>query len=362
MLHDRTLVRRLVLDDRRPVVVAAQGWHQDRPDEPIDYRAKTFVVASGYCWSSHLLLLSSHSRFPDGLANSSGLVGRYMNGHAFIQATAEHRRPDVSGSEHDPQPDLAASSSAARPIDRSSVTIRASGRARRGRDPRLRTPEGRLLLGDELMDDWRSRTRGSSVRLRAYVDVHPSADSRLTLDLSKKNRYGDPMPRIEHHFDDATLARQAATKAHVLGVFDRLAAGEQRPDRQHQRRRLPRSSRRRLPDGRRSDDQRLRQLRPHPRSREPLRRRRADDADWRLHQRHAHLRRPDAEIRRGNHPQRGALADERINRREGFSRANEVSIAHPAGSRAADRRSIPTMDSPPLRHKGRPARDCRRYN
>src|SRR5262249_31598261 len=92
-----------------------------------------------------------------------------------------------------------------------------------GRDPRLRNPAGRLLLGDELMEDWRSRTKGSSVRLRAYVDVHPSADSRLTLDRSKTNRYGDPMPKIEHHFDAPTVARQAATKDHVLAVFDAMA-------------------------------------------------------------------------------------------------------------------------------------------
>jgi quinoprotein glucose dehydrogenase len=88
VLHDRTLVRKLVLDDRRSTIVAAQGWHQDRPTDSIDYRANTFVIASGYCWSSHLLLLSANSRFPNGLANSSGLVGRYMNGHSFIQATA----------------------------------------------------------------------------------------------------------------------------------------------------------------------------------------------------------------------------------------------------------------------------------
>jgi quinoprotein glucose dehydrogenase len=92
-----------------------------------------------------------------------------------------------------------------------------------GRDPRLRSPEGKLLLGDELMNDWRLRTKGSSVRLRAYVDVHPSADSRLTLDPAKKNRYGDPMPKIEHRFDEATLAREAATKAHVRNVFATLA-------------------------------------------------------------------------------------------------------------------------------------------
>ena len=48
---------------------SAQAVHQDRPDDPIEYRAKTFVVASGYCWSSHLLLLSANSRFPNGIAN-----------------------------------------------------------------------------------------------------------------------------------------------------------------------------------------------------------------------------------------------------------------------------------------------------
>jgi quinoprotein glucose dehydrogenase len=92
-----------------------------------------------------------------------------------------------------------------------------------GREPRLRGADGKLLLGDEVMADWRVRTKGSSVRLRAYVDVHPSADSRLTLDPAKKNRYGDPMPKIEHRFDDATIAREAATNAHVRGVFARLA-------------------------------------------------------------------------------------------------------------------------------------------
>ena len=92
-----------------------------------------------------------------------------------------------------------------------------------GRDPRLRAADGKLLIGDELMADWRSRTKGSSVRLRAYLAVHPSADSRLTLDPSHTNRWGDPMPKIEHHFDAPTLARETATKAHVLEVFNQLA-------------------------------------------------------------------------------------------------------------------------------------------
>ena len=271
--------------------------HQDRPDEPIEYRAKTFVVASGYCWSSHLLLLSANSRFPNGLANSSGLVGRYMNGHSFIQATANIDDQTFPGQNmtHSLISREYFRCPADKPFVRHDTRVWESSA---GRDPRLRAPDGKLLLGDELMADWRSRTKGSSVRLRAYVDVHPSADSRLTLDASKKNRYGDPMPKIEHRFDEATLARAGGDEGARARRVRHAREGEQRPHRQHERRRLSRSSRRRLPDGRRSGDQRLRQLRPHARSREPLRRRRADDADRRLHERHADVRRADAALGR----------------------------------------------------------------
>lgn len=222
VLHDRTLVRRLILDDRRATIVAAQGWHQDRPDERIDYRAKTFVIASGYCWSSHLLLLSAVSRFPNGLANSSGLVGRYMNGHSFIQATANIDEQTFPGQNmtHSLISRQYFRCPTDRPFVRHDTRVWESAA---GRDPRLRSADGKLLLGDELMADWRGRTKGSSVRLRAYVDVHPSANSRLTLDPAKKNRYGDPMPKIEHRLDEATMARQTATKAHVLDVFGTLA-------------------------------------------------------------------------------------------------------------------------------------------
>src|SRR5215469_424065 len=88
-LHDNTLIRKLVLDDSKATIVAAQGVNSEHPNEPVEYRAKTFVMAAGYTWSSHLLLLSATSRFPQGLANRTGQVGKYMNGHAFIQTMVE---------------------------------------------------------------------------------------------------------------------------------------------------------------------------------------------------------------------------------------------------------------------------------
>ena len=224
-LHDRTLVRRLVPADgggKTPRIVAAQALHRDRADDPVEYRARTFVVASGYCWSSHLLLASSSPRFPKGLANSSGLVGRYMNGHAFIGAQIELDAEVYPGmnEQHSLISRQFFRCATDKPFVRHDLRVWESGV---GREPRLKAADGRIQMGDALLAEWRSRTKRGTARVRAYLDTHPSIDSTLTLDPATKNRFGDPLPKIVHKLDDATIARQAASKEHVLAVFNRLA-------------------------------------------------------------------------------------------------------------------------------------------
>ncbi len=221
VLHDRTLIRKLILHDANATVVAAEGARQDRPGETAEYRARLFVVAAGYCWSPHLLLLSACPRFPNGLANSSGLVGRYMNGHRFFNAQATIDLQIYGG--------LCGADSllsreylrcpADQPFVRHDLRVWESAVGRR---PRLRDDTGRYLLGDRLLDDWRARAKAGTVRLRSYYDTHPSIDSRLTLNPERRNRYGDPLPRIEHHFDEATLAREARVQQHIRAAFDRI--------------------------------------------------------------------------------------------------------------------------------------------
>ena len=76
-----------------------------------------------------------------------------------------------------------------------------------GRGPQLRDASGKLLLGDALMADWRTRITRGTARVRGYYDSHPDKDSRLTLDAQAKNQFGDPMPVIQHRVDAATQAR-----------------------------------------------------------------------------------------------------------------------------------------------------------
>jgi choline dehydrogenase-like flavoprotein len=222
-LHDRMLIRKLVIQAGSDNIVAAHGYHQDRPDDMTEYRARTFVLASGQCWSPHLLLLSANMRFPNGIANRSGLVGRYMNGHKFVsaQATIDEQTFPGLNMTHSLISREYFRCAPGKPFVRHDTRVWESTA---GKEPRLRSADGRLLLGDELLTDWRSRAlSGSSVRLRAYYDSHPSRDSRLTLDEASRNRYGDPMPAIEHRLDAAAMTREGATLAHCTDVFERMA-------------------------------------------------------------------------------------------------------------------------------------------
>lgn len=225
-LHDHTLIRKLVLAEGKTTVAAAQGMHQEQPEEQVEYRAKTFVVASGYTWSSHLLLLSANSRFPSGLANRTGQVGKYMNGHAFLSGIVNVNVPVIP----DMNPLFGLISrqffrcpAEQKPYVRHDLRIWSN-------DPRvplrLKDDKGRPLLGDDLAGDWRKRITPGTARVRAYYDVHPAENSELTLDSAHKNQWGDPLPKIVHRYDAATEVNLPGTKQHIQGVFQKMAASD----------------------------------------------------------------------------------------------------------------------------------------
>ena len=224
-LIPRTLVRRLVVEDGSNRVVRAEAVRRDRggaSGAPVHFRARTFVVAAGYAWSPHLLLLSRSSRFPKGLANRSGMVGKYMTGHrnvvAFVKlpvklypgmneqhslVTKQFMRPGKLDKyvRHDLR------------VWESSV----------GRRPRLKGDDGSVLLGDELMADWRRRVTEGTARVRAYYDVIPDRDSALTLHGSATNAYGDPQPKLTFRDSPESVALRGHTEDAIKALFQRMA-------------------------------------------------------------------------------------------------------------------------------------------
>lgn len=62
-------------------------------------KAKAVVVSANGAETPRLLLNSANARFPDGLANSSGFVGRNLmyNSHAFVRTVFEQQLNDFKG-------------------------------------------------------------------------------------------------------------------------------------------------------------------------------------------------------------------------------------------------------------------------
>ncbi|MDA0313164.1 MAG: GMC family oxidoreductase [Gemmatimonadetes bacterium] len=228
-LETGTLIRRLELEPGTNRILAAIGRSYDDPDTDVIYRAKTYVLAGGYTWSPHLLMLSANDRFPDGLANSSGTLGRYMAGHRAVSATVELPQRLLPGMYYGhsliskffqrPQLEGGPSLSEGRYV-RHDFRVWESASAR---GPRMRDDEGRMIMGDEVMADWRSRTATGTARLRSYYDVIPDRSSRIVLDRNRTNRFGDPMPTLE--FQDAPVSRdlRGHTEDRLRANFERVA-------------------------------------------------------------------------------------------------------------------------------------------
>jgi quinoprotein glucose dehydrogenase len=221
-LVERTLVRKLVLEDGSDRVSHAVALDRDKPDEPVEIRAKTFVIASGYCWSSHLLLLSANDRFPEGLANRSGLVGKYVTGHRPVHAQLEvpfRLYPGMFAGDSLLSKQYQRLKSG--PYVRHDLRIWESSY---GRDPRLQDDQGALLMGDAVLEDWRKRSQKGAARMRAYYDVIPAKESAITLDPARKNPWGDPLPRIDFVDSDWSKTLREKTEAQIHSIYEKIAA------------------------------------------------------------------------------------------------------------------------------------------
>jgi quinoprotein glucose dehydrogenase len=218
------LVRRLEADARTGRLTRATGNTTDARGDEVTITFRDVVLAGGFVWTPHLLLLSRSSAFPNGLANRSGLVGTYIAGHRNVAAQVSlpmRLYPGIN-------------------VQHSLVSrkfMRAAGlrdgrylrhdlriwESSVGREPRLRDDSGTWHWGDDLLRDWQGRARGATARVRAYYDVLPARESAVTLDGTARNRFGDPMPRV-HFADDAVSAAQRPwIEAELQALFERMA-------------------------------------------------------------------------------------------------------------------------------------------
>jgi len=177
--------------------------------------ADVFVVSSGGIETPRLLLLSASARFPDGLANRSGVLGRHLMNHPVANTTGTFEQ------RLDPFRVIFESSES---FQFYATGTRAETAAflwnvnNTGGDRPAEIAETAGLWGDALLS--RIETDfGHTASLSAGVDQLPDPRNRIRLDPHEVDYFGSPVPLITYDFDGYTqrgLERARQVMAEVL--------------------------------------------------------------------------------------------------------------------------------------------------
>ncbi|TDH58868.1 GMC family oxidoreductase [Dankookia rubra] len=161
--------------------------------------AHIVVLACNGVGTPRILLNSASGRFPDGLANSSGLVGRNLMFHPFAQAYgfAAEELDGYRGSPLSLWSKEFYETDPARGFLRGYTLqfLRGSGVVS---EAVASTEEGRLPWGEDHHRIFRERLFNRRLRIAAVCEDLPEEHNRVTLDPVLKDAHGIPAPRIDY--------------------------------------------------------------------------------------------------------------------------------------------------------------------
>jgi choline dehydrogenase-like flavoprotein len=185
----------------------------DRVEHAVE--AGVFVVSCGGIETPRLLLLSRSAQFPDGLANRSGLAGKYLMNHPVAA---------VSGRFEESFYPFRVSFESTESFQFYATKTRdETGAFLMNMNNRSGfTPAGiankTATWGDELERTIR-REFGHNLSLSAGVEQLPDEKNTVTLDPDGRDYFGQPIPLITYGFDDYTqraLDRAAAMQGEIM--------------------------------------------------------------------------------------------------------------------------------------------------
>ena len=180
----------------------------DRGDYTV--RARIVVLAASACESARLLLNSKSGRFPDGLANSSGVVGRYLTDSTGLSVAGhipkmEHGVPhneDGTGGAHLYMPWWGDNTKLAFPrgyhIELGGGRRSAPGFGFMGGIQRFNGVGG---YGAALKNDYR-RFYGATVNFAGRGEMIPHDDTYCEIDPNVVDAYGIPVLRFHAKFSE----------------------------------------------------------------------------------------------------------------------------------------------------------------
>ncbi len=201
-----------------------------RPDRSeITLNARHIVIAAHAIEGPKLLLMSRSERFPGGVGNSSGAVGRYLMDHpiqltrALAPAPVWPRRgPQEVSAIHEMR-------DGDHRRRHGAFLMNVGNQGWEWAGPDLAGLAGRYveagLSGQRLLDAIRSHS-SREMTLVALTEQLPDPDNRVTPDFERLDAIGVPKPRVFFRLDSYTVAALAAARGLHERLFQSLGATE----------------------------------------------------------------------------------------------------------------------------------------
>ncbi|WP_435358141.1 GMC family oxidoreductase [Haloarchaeobius sp. DFWS5] len=186
--------------------------------------ARQFVLAAGGIEIPRLLLLSRSEQYPDGLANSSGLVGRYFMDHLGARVGGrvdrETRQKHVGfiTSESHQFYDTADADA-----DRGPYKLEFSNYAGPAPSRLALDDDTEAAWGDDLLTELRD-AYGSYLEVTGLCEQEPRKENRVTLNPDVTDDHGNPVPDIQWSLSERDRRTVAAAVEKQQAIMAELGA------------------------------------------------------------------------------------------------------------------------------------------
>ena len=206
--------------------------------------ARQFVVACGAVETARLLLLSKSETYPDGLANSSGVVGRYFMEHPSVGIDGEidqqtNQNPIgfyTMESQQFYDHEASRPGSFTLVFENRGATV-PMDMALSGGDSGVFEDLSDVAAGDRwgdaLFDAMQEDYSQREVGLEAAVEQLPRKENTVTLDRTKTDDHGNPVPEVSWNLgahERKTMERSLNVQREVLTEMDAEITSVRGPD------------------------------------------------------------------------------------------------------------------------------------
>lgn len=215
-LRMNAVAREILVDDEGRARAVSIVDRLTRREEQI--KARVFVLCCAAVESPRLLLNSKSRRYPNGLANSNDVVGRYLHGH--LNGTVEIFLKELEGRK--PFNQDGATDHVYIPRYDAKTATKAFG-YQVNYSGFMFPRQARLLPGYGAAFKQRVREmQPASLSFGGWGKVLAQPDNRVTVDAAKPDTFGIPTPVVRFRFGDFDLQTYRNMIATMSEVTDRL--------------------------------------------------------------------------------------------------------------------------------------------